>query len=70
MEETIHEQATEYSPLGNSFLVHNQQQKKDAIFSIAVDLEGVCDHSFDHVLINSEISLVRWGPPGTSRLIL
>jgi len=33
---------------------------------VAVDLEGVCDHSFDHVLINIEISLARCGPPGKS----
>ena len=34
----------------------------------ALDLEGVCDHSFDHVLPNTEISLAHCRPLGKSQV--
>ena len=56
-------EAAEYSPLDNSSLTTEER-----CHLVAVDWEGVCDHSFDHVLTNSEISLARCGPPGASHI--
>ena len=60
-------EATEQSPLGNSFpcpLLTTEEK----CHLVVVDLEGVCDHSLDQVLTNSEICLARCGPPGKSRV--